>query len=56
MWYIRMHKMTTPQEKIELMRLACKEKQRAAEFSGHEKYLYWKAQVEATMTQIKEWL
>lgn len=46
----------TNEEKVELMHRACREKQKAAEVNGRKKSLYWKAQLDATMAQIREWL
>lgn len=47
----------TNKEKVELMHMACREKQLTAEVRGRKKSLYyWKAQLDATMAQIREWL
>lgn len=46
----------TNKEKVELMHMASREKQMAAEVRGRKKYLYWKVQLEATMAHIKAWL
>lgn len=48
--------MLTNDEVVQLMLLARREKQKSAEINGRKKYLYWKAQLEATMAQIREWL